>query len=160
VGSPHGLAGRVKVRLAYDGSESLADATRVWLVSEDGEEREFEVREVLGEGAKTLLGLEGVNDRDAAAKLTHSHIEIVRDELAPLAPGEYYLADLVGVAVYGPEGRIGEVVEVVVNPSVDSVRIRLLDGRLVEQPLGPPWVTKIAIEDGRMELASLDGFIV
>jgi 16S rRNA processing protein RimM len=150
----------VKVRFAYSGSESLADATRVFLVSEDGKEREFAVRELRGEGAQTLLWLDGVENRDDAARLVGSHIEVARDEVAPLEPGEYYLADLVGAAVFGPEGRIGEIVDVVVNPSVDSVRIRLSDGRLVEQPLGPPWVTAIDIEAARVELASLDGFIV
>jgi 16S rRNA processing protein RimM len=150
----------VKVRLAFSGSESLAEVDSVWLVNETGEEREFGVREVRGEGAQMLLWLEGVDDRDAAARLVGSHIELARDELAPLAPGEYYLADLVGAAVFGPEGRVGEVEEVVVNPSIDSVRIRLEDGRLVEQPLSPPWVTRIDLSPVRIELASLDGFIV
>ncbi len=160
VGSPHGLAGKVKVRFAFSGSDSLSEVDRVFLVGEDGSAREFGVREVSGDGPRTLLWLEGVGDRDQAAKLTGSHIEVVREELAPLEPGEYYLADLVGAAVFGPEGRIGEVVEVVVNPSVDSVRIRLADGRLVEQPLGPPWVTGVDVDQARIDLASLDGFIV
>ena len=150
----------MKVRLAFSGSESLAEVERVWLVAEDGSEREFFVREVRGEGAQTLLWLEGVENRDAAAKLTGSHIEVVREELAPLEAGEYYLADLVGAAVFGPDGRVGEVVGVVVNPSIDSLRIRLEDGRLVEQPLGPPWVARVEAEKARIELASLDGFIV
>jgi 16S rRNA processing protein RimM len=150
----------VKVRLAFSGSESLSEVERIWLVAEDGSEREFAVREVRGEGAQTLLWLEGVENRDAASKLTGSHIEVVREELAPLEPGEYYLADLVGAAVFGPEGRVGEVVGVVVNPSIDSLRIRLEDGRLVEQPLSPPWVARVEAEKARIELASLDGFIV
>lgn len=160
VGSPHGLAGKVKVRLAFSGSESLSEVERVFIVSEKGEAREFAVREVNGEGPRTLLWLEGVNDRDQAAKLTGSHIEVVREELAPLEPGEYYLADLVGAAVFGPAGRVGEVVEVVVNPSIDSVRIRLADGRVVEQPLSLPWVARVEPEKARIELATLDGFIV
>ena len=160
VGSPHGLDGKVKVRFAYVGSESLDEATRVFLVTDDGKEREFEVREVRGSGAQTLLSLEGVENRDEAARLVGSHIEVSRDEVAPLEPGEYYLADLVGASVFGPDGRVGEVVDVVVNPSVDSLRIRLSDGRLVEQPLGPPWVTGIDVQARRVELSSLDGFIV
>src|SRR6185503_13558822 len=114
------------------------EVERVWLVAEDGKEREFAVREVRGEGPKTLLWLEGVENRDEAARLVGSNIEVVREDVAPLAPGEYSLADLVGAAVFGPDGRVGEVVGIVVNPSIDSVQIRLDDGRLVEQPLGPP----------------------
>ena len=148
------------MRLAFSGSESLSEVERVWLVRDDGSEREFGVREVRGAGAQTLLWLEGVENRDAAAKLTGSHIEVVREELAPLEPGEYYLADLVGAAVFGPDGRVGEVIDVVVNPSIDSVRIRLADGRLVEQPLSAPWVTRVQVDEARIELANLDGFIV
>jgi 16S rRNA processing protein RimM len=150
----------VKVRFAYEGSDSLDEAERVWLVSDDGKEQEFVVREVLGQGAHTLLGLEGVDDRDAAAKLTGSHLEVARDEVAPLAPGEYYLADLVGAEVVGPDGRVGDVVGVVVNPSIDCVRIRMTDGRLVEQPLAEPWVRAVDVESRRIELATLDGLIV
>jgi 16S rRNA processing protein RimM len=150
----------VKVRLAYSGSDSLNEVDRVWLVSEDGAEREFSVREVRGAGAQTLLWLEGVDDRNAAQKLVGLGIEVDRGELAPLAPGEYYLVDLVGAAVFGPEGRVGEVVDIVVNPSVDSVRIRLGDGRLAEQPLRAPWVARVEPEAARIELSSLDGLIV
>jgi 16S rRNA processing protein RimM len=150
----------VKVRLAFSGSDSLHDVDRVWLVSDEGNEREFAVREVRGEGAQTLLWLEGVENRDAAQKLVGSHIEVVREELEPLEPGEYYLCDLVGAEVFGPDGKVGEVVDVVVNPSVDSIRVRLGDGRLAEQPLTAPWVSRIEAGEARIELASLDGLIV
>jgi 16S rRNA processing protein RimM len=160
VGSPHGLTGGVKVRLAFSGSESLAEVERVWLVKEDGSEREFSIRDLRGAGPKTLLWVEGVENRDQAALLVGSNIEIERAELAPLAPGEYYLADLVGAAVVGPGGPVGEVVDVVVNPSIDSIRIRLTDGRLAEQPLSQPWVVRIEPDEARIELASLEGLIV
>jgi len=148
------------VRFAYDGSDSLDEVEHVWLVSDAGTQRKYAVRELLGQGAQTLLGLEGVDDRDAAAMLTGSHIEVERDDVPPLAPGEYYLADLVGAEVRGPDGRIGEVVDVAVHPSIDSLRIRLADGRQAEQPLAPPWVAKVDVESRVVELASLDGLIV
>jgi 16S rRNA processing protein RimM len=150
----------VKVRLAFSGSDTLQEVDRVWLVSDEGSEREFAVREVRGEGPQTLLWLEGVENRDAAQKLVGSHIEVVRGELEPLEPGEYYLCDLVGAEVFGPDGKVGEVVDVVVNPSVDSIRVRLVDGRLAELPLTGPWVSRIEAEEARIELASLDGLIV
>ena len=148
------------MRLAFSGSESLAEVDRVFLVTEDGSEREFSIRDLRGEGPKTLLWVEGVENRDQAALLVGSNIEIERAELAPLAPGEYYLADLVGAAVVGPGGPVGEVVDVVVNPSIDSIRIRLTDGRLAEQPLSAPWVARIDPDEARIELASLEGLIV
>jgi 16S rRNA processing protein RimM len=137
-----------------------AEVERVWLLGEDGTEREFSIRDLRGEGPKTLLWLDGIDDRDAAAKIVGSTIEIERNDLAPLAPGEYYLADLVGAQVVGPGGAVGEVVDIVVNPSIDSLRIRLVDGRLAEQPLVPPWVARVEPDEARIELASLDGLIV
>jgi len=148
------------VRLAFSGSESLAEVERVWLVKDDGTEREFRIRDLRGEGAKTLLWVDGVASRDEAARLVGSTIEIERAALTPLGPGEYYLCDLVGAAVVGPGGPVGEVVDVVVNPSIDSVRIRLTDGRLAEQPLSAPWVGRIELDEARIELVSLEGLIV
>jgi ribosomal 30S subunit maturation factor RimM len=85
---------------------------------------------------------------------------VPRDAVPPLAPGEYYLVDLVGLSVRGPEGPVGEVVDVIVHPSVNSVSVRLTDGRLAEQPLAEPWVRRVSVEERVVELATLDGLIV
>jgi ribosomal 30S subunit maturation factor RimM len=110
------------------GSQSLEEATRVFLVSPEGEAREYQVREVRGSGRADLA----VARRQSSTATRRAHRRLrnrsPREELEPLEPGEYYLADLVGAEVLGPEGPIGEVVEVVVNPSVDSVRIRFRTG--------------------------------
>ena len=43
-----------------------------------------------------LCRLAGVGDRDAAAKLTLSEVRVARTALPPLAPGEYYVEDVLG----------------------------------------------------------------
>ena len=58
-----------------------------------------------------------------------------------------------------PDGVVGEVVSVEVNPSVDSLVIRCPDGKLVEQALLPAFVARIDASARRIELSSRDGLI-
>jgi len=117
------------------------------------------VREVSGAGAELLLRLAGVDDRSQAEALRGARVEVDRSGLSPLGPGEYYLVDLLAAEVIGPEGRVGEVVGVRVNPSVDSVIVRMVDGSEAEQPLSAPFVARVDAGAGRIELSSLDGLI-
>jgi 16S rRNA processing protein RimM len=56
--------------------------------------------------------LVNIEDRDAAASFTNWHIAIKRELLPELSVGEYYLADLLGMAVYNKDGsNLGEVVD-------------------------------------------------
>jgi ribosomal 30S subunit maturation factor RimM len=85
---------------------------------------------------------------------------VERSELPALANGEYYLVDLVGLEVRGPDGKVGEVVGVSVNPSVNSAQVKLADGRVADVPLLPHWVQRVSVEERVLELATLDGLIV
>lgn len=106
-----------------------------------------------------LLRLEGVGDRDAAEALRGSTVSVPRSALEEPAEGEYYLSDLVGAEVRGPEGRIGEVVEVRVHPSVDSLVIRAEDGRLLEQAIAEPWIESVDAASKVVVLSSTEGLI-
>ena len=46
-----------------------------------------------------LVRLAGIDDRDAAAALTLAEVRLPRAVLPPLAPGEFYVEDVVGCAV-------------------------------------------------------------
>ncbi len=149
---PHGLRGEVRVRLHFSASELLFERDSVWV---GGEEKQIEGARGTGKGV--LLKLEGVTDRDQAAGLAGSVLAVPRQELPPLDEGEFYLCDLVGAEVFTPTGSIGRVVEVRIHTSVDSIVIRLSDGRLAEQILNGPWLE--SVESGRIVLASTDGLI-
>lgn len=158
VGAPHGLAGEVRAQLHFPGSNALAEVKRVWLVRDQGEE-ERSLERAKPHGRGLLLRFEGVADRNAAEKLRGARIEVARDLLPPLAEGEYYLIDLVGMEVYGPDGKLGEVTAVLAHPSTDAIAVRLLDGSSAEQPLLAPWLSRVDVAARRIELASLDGLI-
>lgn len=159
IGAPHGLTGEVRVSLHFSGSDALFQAKRVWLVTESGA-REYAVASVRPHTRAVLLMLEGVADRNAAETLRGARVEVERSLLPPLEPGEYYLVDLIGSEVFAPEGRIGEVIGIATHPTTDAVQVKLKDGRIGEQALSAPWVTRVDADAKRIELATLDGMIL
>lgn len=158
IGAPHGLTGEVRVTLHFAGSEVFEHVDSVVLVTPAGE-RALKVRAARPHGPGVLLRVEGVTDRDAAALLRGSRVEVERSVLPPLAPGEYYLVDLIGATVLGPEGPIGKVTGIAAHPSVSCIELVLSDGRKAEQVLSEPWVTRVDVEAGTVELSSLDGLV-
>ncbi|MBT4963680.1 MAG: ribosome maturation factor RimM [Francisellaceae bacterium] len=50
-----------------------------------------------------VFSIDGIDDRDAAAALTHSSIAVLRNELDDLDNDEFYWDDLLGLQVYNQE---------------------------------------------------------
>ncbi len=159
IGAPHGLTGEVRVTLHFAGSDVFEHVQSVEFVNPTGE-RELSVTGARPHGPGVLLRVEGVTDRDAAAALRGSRVEVERSVLPPLAAGEYYLVDRIGATVVGPEGPVGEVTGIAAHPSVSCIELVLRDGRKAEQVLSVPWVTRVDVEAGTVELSSLDGLVI
>jgi 16S rRNA processing protein RimM len=155
---PHGLGGELKVRLHWTESDAL-DHVEALFVRIGDVERELGIESVRPSPPGVLLKLEGIDDRDAAETLRDALILVPRDALPPLEPGEYYLSDLVGLEVVGPDGVVGVVVEVRTHPSVDAAVVRLPDGKLVEQPLVEPWLEAVDLKGNQLVLSSLEGLV-
>jgi len=98
IGRPHGVRGLVKLRsftadpAAIGEYGPLTDAAGVQRIA----------LTVLPEG---LARIEGIADRDAAAKLTGTRLFAERARLPQPEPDEYYLADLVGLPARDPSGQ-------------------------------------------------------
>lgn len=156
---PHGVRGELKVELYNRSSEVLFGRPKVWLKAGDEAPREIEVAGIRRADRQLLVSFEGVHDRDQADKLRGSELLVARSALPPLDEGEYYLADLIGATVMGPEGKLGIVVEIANHPSVDSAIVHCGSGEMRELLLGEPWVKRVDTVQGVIELATLDGFI-
>jgi 16S rRNA processing protein RimM len=119
----------------------------------------FEIRSARPVDRAVLLSLVGVDDRDRAESLRGAMVSVARAALPPLESGEYYLCDLVGASVVSQNGLVGEVVEVRVHPSVDTLVVRAPDGALWEQPIAEPWIASVDAANKRIELTSPDGLL-
>ena len=103
IGRPHGVRGLVRVRSFT--AEPMGLTAYGPLTDEKGERR-F-VLELL---AEDLARIEGVSDRDAAARLTGTKLYVPRDALPPPEEDEFYLADLEGMQAVTEAGEpLGEV---------------------------------------------------
>ena len=110
VGRPHGVRGLVRVH-SYTATPSDLAAYRP-LLDDQGRAWTLDWR---SEGVAALSDAEGrpVADRSAAERLVNTRLYVERSQLPPPDPDEFYLADLVGMAVLDAAGRaVGRVAAV------------------------------------------------
>jgi 16S rRNA processing protein RimM len=101
IGAAHGIAGEVRMR-AFT-ADPLAVTQFGTLQAEDG--REFAIAAVRPGKDCLIARLAGVADRTAAERLRNLKLYVPRDRLPAIEePETYYHADLIGLAVVGPDG--------------------------------------------------------
>ncbi|HTA94341.1 MAG TPA: ribosome maturation factor RimM [Polyangiaceae bacterium] len=158
VSKAHGIIGELRVTPHYEASDSLARAQEIWLDLK-GSSVLYQVERARAVPRAFLVKLRGVDDRNAAEALHGATVSVAREVLPALEPGEYYLVDLVGARVVGPDGDVGEVTSVVSHPTVDVIVLKLADGRTAEQALSLPWLAEVDVAARRVVLSSLDGLM-
>ena len=156
---PHGVRGEVRVKLHNPDSDALASLDSVQLRFRKQPDRTIKIQAARLTAKGALVKFVGVTDMDAAEALRDHVVFADRALLPPLEPGEYYLSDLVGATVTGPDGVIGTVSEVCVHPTIETIVIERTEGGNVELPLVDEWLGKVDTEAGQIELLSLDGLL-
>jgi 16S rRNA processing protein RimM len=96
--APFGIKGWVKVQPNTAATRSLLAYRTWWVENEDGW-RECAVTEAKVQGSGVVASLNGCDDRDAAAALKGKAVAVPRSALPRTQSGEYYWADLIGLAV-------------------------------------------------------------
>ncbi len=95
--------------------------------------------------------VDGVASRDAAVGLRGAELWVRRADLPPTARGEYYFADLIGLAAVNLEGdALGQVAEILELPAHPVLVLRGERERLV--PLVRERLIKVDLDAGRMTL--------
>ena len=124
VAGAHGIKGEVRLKLFSDSVESLSQHKKLYVG--DVERRLVSVRD----GKMAVARFEGVSDRGAAEALRGSLVEIDRAALPALSEGEYYHADLIGLAAVDRDGNeVGSVVAVENYGAGDLLEIELEGGK-------------------------------
>jgi 16S rRNA processing protein RimM len=162
VSRAHGLKGELRVDLFFDGSDALDQVDELWLAPQ-GETPASAHRHVIEEARPVprayLLKLAGIVERNGAEALKGTTVWVSRAALPASDDSEYYLVDLIGAKVTGPEGDVGTVVEIATHPSIDALVIKTPDGRTLEQPLVPDWIARVSVAEKLIELSTLEGLI-
>ena len=125
VAGAHGIKGELRLKLF---SDSVLSLSRYEKLHVGGVERRLlAIRDT---GKTAVARLEGIDDRSAAEALRGSLIEVDRSALPPLEEGEYYHADLIGLAAVDRDGKaIGTVAAIENYGAGDLLEIEDQQGR-------------------------------
>lgn len=134
LGGPHGIRGFLRVESWTRPAESILEFP-FWYLEIEGEQRRHDLDETFVRSGRLLARLAGVTDRTTAAALRHVGIAIPRSQLPPLAEGEWYWADLIGLTVETADGIVlGRVDHLLETGANDVLVVRGDRERLI------PWI--------------------
>src|SRR5262245_51772486 len=121
VAGAHGIRGDVLIKTFTERPEDIAAYGP--LNDEDG--RSFTIESVRVTAKGVVARLAGVGDRNAAEALRGTPLYVDRARLPAPAEGEFYHADLIGMAAVDAEGRpVGDVVGVYNHGAGDILELR------------------------------------
>jgi 16S rRNA processing protein RimM len=130
IAGAHGVAGEVRLKLFGEGVAALKRHKRF----NDGALTLQSLRDDNKGGA--IARFAEVADRNAAERLRGTELSVPRSALPPLAEGEYYHADLVGLAAVSDAGEaLGTVVAVENYGAGDILEIERPDGKRFMVPM-------------------------
>jgi 16S rRNA processing protein RimM len=119
-----GVKGWVKVHSYTDPRENIVEFA-TWILELDGETHNVELEAGHNQGKTVIAKLRGVDDREQAREWIGAHIAVDRQALPPCGPGEYYWADLEGLAVRNTRGELlGEVDHLLATGANDVIVLR------------------------------------
>lgn len=135
----HGLRGGLKV-VSYTRPPDNLITYNPWQVGASGNWRTHRLYRHENRGKHPIVFLEGIEDRDAAAKLVNLEIAIKRSQLPDLTEDEFYWCDLLNMEVRDQDrnvlGRVTEVLDtaphgVLVVNGPEKILLPLVKGAVI-----------------------------
>ncbi|HET7092741.1 MAG TPA: ribosome maturation factor RimM [Thermomicrobiales bacterium] len=153
VGS-HGVRGEAKLRLFTDEPEHLRAIKRIWLGDEPNPRRLLGVR---FQNDVALIRVQGITTPEAVAELRGETVRIAGADARPLAPGELFLYQLIGLDAFDEAGApVGRVTDIIETGANDVLVIAPPDGGPdILLPNHPETVLDVRPGEGRMTVRRL-----
>lgn len=141
----HGVGGEVRLKVFAEDAGSLKAHKRF----NDG----ALTLQSLRAGNQVIARFTEIADRTAADKMRGIELTVPRDALPPLAEGEYYHADLIGLPVVSTAGDdLGRVAAIENFGAGDVLEIERRDGKRFMVPMTadavPEWGARVVIDEG------------
>jgi 16S rRNA processing protein RimM len=106
---PHGVNGEFKLRLQTDDPEHLLTVKRLFLGDEPAPRTVLGARRHAGH---MLMRLQGISSPETVERFRGTPLRMRGADARPLAPNEYFLYQIVGLAVFDEDGtRLGTVTD-------------------------------------------------
>lgn len=157
VTKPHGVHGEVRVELLTDRPERFGWLEAIYVGERDP--RRVGVVSARQHGAFVLLKLDGYSTRTEAELLRNELLQVPEDEAIPLEEGEYFLHQLLGLAVVTEDGRdLGRLTSVLETGANNVFVIQGLQGEVLVPDI-PDVVMAVDIDGGRIIIRPLPGLL-
>jgi 16S rRNA processing protein RimM len=142
------VRGEVKVKSFTDNPRAIG---RYGLVEDESGNRRFKLT-VRGEAKGLVIArLDGIADRDQAEALKGLRLYVPRDRLPKPRRGEWYVADLIGLAAVDTGGApLGRIRSVQNYGAGDVIELEGTDGTTEFLPFTNAVVPEVDIEGGRV----------
>ena len=151
----HGVRGHVRLKSFTAVPE---DATRYGTVTTEDGARTFTLELVGTAKGVLIVRLAGVADRDAAQALSGTRLYVDRGRLPEPDEGEFYHADLIGMAVEAPDGApLGTIRAVDDYGAGPLLELVLVEGRAVMVPFTVAVVPTIDVKARRAVVVLPEG---
>jgi 16S rRNA processing protein RimM len=139
IAGAHGITGEVRLKLFAESLDSLKRHKA--FVAGD---RVLTITAIRPDKAGAVARFAEIGDRNAAEALRGTLLTVDRASLPPLAPGEYYHADIIGLDVVTTDGvAVGAVTAIENYNAGDILEITRPDGKTVMVPFRPPAVPEV-----------------
>jgi len=151
-GAAHGIKGEVRLKSFTQNPEDVAAYGPLTAV--DGRVFEIEaMRPAAGSSSPEMfvVRVKGIRDRNAAEKLARLDLSVPADRLPPVGEGEFYHADLIGLAAVTPDGaEVGTVIAVQNYGAGDLIEIAPPSGPTLLVPFTDSAVPDVDLASGRI----------
>ena len=153
----HGVRGEVKVFPTTDDAARFKQLKEVILDTGSGQ------LPLTIEGVKffknlVILKFKGLDNVNDVEKYRRKSLYVTRENAVRLEPGEYFIADLIGLSVHTDEGEeLGELEDVLKTGANDVYVIRQENGEELLLPAIRDCVREVDIEGGTMCVHLLPG---
>lgn len=155
--APHGVHGELMMEVITDFPERLHPGIQLYI----GENhRSYRLRSLRAHAKGLLVAFDGLETPEAAGVLRNHLVYVSTSSLPPLAEGEYYHHELIGLDVFSDEGSLlGKLVEIMDTAANDVYVVRPQIGADLLLPAIESVILNIDLAAGRITVHLLPGLL-
>lgn len=158
---PHGVKGALKVAIHSDDPDRFKTLDRVFISAnpEDHQPQEHRVVDVRVQHADAVIRFEGIETPEDARSYNSRWLFIALEDVTPLADGEMFTWQLIGLEVETVKGRvIGKVASLLETGANDVLVVNGDKGEILLPDI-PDVVQEINLHSGKIIVTPLPGLL-
>ena len=158
IANTHGIRGEVKVFPTTDDPKRYEWLKEV-LLDTGKEKLPLEISRVRFFKNLVIVKFKGIDNINDIEKYKGSDLFVTREEAVPLEEDEYYIADIIGAAVYTEDGEEFGILKDVLETGANLVYVIGHEGKDVLVPAIPDCVKDVDVEGKKIVVHILPGLM-